>query len=110
MEKQDQTFPQRLKKKKKMDMNVEKTIINTHTHRSEVRPQFFPSEGESFFSFQVGGKKRPSALVLSSCLQTGSQKNKKKREEDRKYPSLQLYLCPFSLSGAGNLPRNVREH
>lgn len=108
-ESKTKAFPQRLKKKKKkIYMNLEKAIIKNHTrtHRSGVRLQFFPSEVTPCFP-----SKSSVLLHLSSAVvcRQGARKTKE-REEDTKYPFFQLHLCPFSLSGAGNLPRNVREH
>lgn len=54
-------------------------------------------------------------MHLSSAvlLQIGSQRNRARREEDRhRERKISIPLAasvPFSLSGAGNLPRNVTE-
>ncbi len=70
----------------------------------------------SCFHFEWGGKKFcPPALVLCCPLQTGSWRNRERRreerrEEDRQREKISIRLAasvPFSLSGAGNLPRNV---
>lgn len=91
-------------------MNLEKEIIKRKptTHRSEVRLQFFPSEVTPCFLSKSG--ERNVLLHLSSAVvcRQGVRKTME-GEDDRKYPSLPLLRCPFSLSGAGNLPRNVRE-
>lgn len=48
-----------------------------------------------------------SALVLSWSRQMESQRNRERGEEERQ--KIPLASVPFSLSGAGNLPRDVTE-
>lgn len=99
---QDQTFPERLKK----NWNLEKAINKKKPHRSEVRPQFFPSEvSEDVFP---SGEGRSVLLHLSLCRQ-GAKKQRKVRNKENIHSS--SCICAlFILSGAGNLPRNGREH
>lgn len=89
--KQVQTFPQRFKKKKKKKIyvNLEEAIIkntHTHTHRSEVRLQFFPSEVTSCFLSKSGDRSvllhLPSAVVCREA-----EKQRKERKTGNLHPS-----------------------
>lgn len=75
-------------------MNLEKAIIKTQTHRSEVRLQFFPSQVTPCFLSKSGGEE----VSFCSCpQQLFADREPEEQRKDRKTENIHSSSCICAL-------------